>query len=223
MSTARIARLTAFWSLLLAPAFGLVAAVALPALRTSRSAEIAAVAAHQHAFYVYGVCMLLSSYLLVPAVFGIMHLLPDGRPAWAFLGGGLTQVGLLVAIGDAATELVYWQMGAPGASAAQMAALADRYENAAGASSIYTIGGLVGMVGSAILAAGLIRMAVAPAWAALGLPVSYVVNVVGFSVASQPVLIASYLVMGIAFVKLATLTPAGSPVREARAVPAASH
>ncbi len=134
MSTARIARLTTFWSLLLAPAFGLVAAVALPALRSSRSAEIAAVAAHQQAFYVYGVCILLSSYLLVPAVFGIMHLLPDGRPAWAFLGGGLTQVGLLVAIGDAATELVYWQMGAPGASAAQMSALADRYENAAGAS-----------------------------------------------------------------------------------------
>jgi hypothetical protein len=46
------------------------------------------------------------------------------------LAGWLAQFGLLVAIGDAAVELMYWQMGTPHASLAQMAALASRYESA---------------------------------------------------------------------------------------------
>ena len=214
MSGAGIARTTTSVSLIAAPLLGLAAAVATPALRSTRQAEIQSIAAHQNAFYVYAICILLSSYLLVPAIFGVMNRLPDRNPAWAYVGGGLVQVSMLIAIGDAATELLYWQTGARGADLAQMAALADRYENAAGASLIYSIGGLCGLVGSVLLVAGLIRRRSVPAWAALAIPVGFVANVAGFAAASKPLLIVSYVILLAAFVRIATL-PATARVERA--------
>lgn len=204
-------------AMLLSSLTGIVAALAVPALRSTRSAELAAIAAHPGRFYVYALFLLASSYLLVPAFFGVMALLRDRGPRWAFFAGALAQAGLLIAIGDAATELMYWQMGAPGASRAQMVALAERYENAAGSSLIYTVGGLASLVGIALLAVGLWRTRVAPRWAAVALVAGGVANVVGFSVASQPVLIASYVVLLAAFAPMAQRLAGGRQIRTAAA------
>jgi hypothetical protein len=105
--------------------------------------------------------------------------------------GGLL-LGLLVAIGDSAGELFYWQMGAPGANLAQMGALAERYENAAGSSLPYAIGGILIIVTSIALGIGLARSRTVPMWAAILVPVGMIANIAGYALGSQPVLIASW-------------------------------
>ena len=140
-------RKAAGWSLILAPLLGLIAVCAWPTLRSSDRAQIAAIAAHPGRWYVFSLFLLLSTYLLVPAVLALMRLLRQSRPTWAFLAGSLALLGVLVGIGDSATELVYWQMGTRGASLSQMTALAGRYESAPGASLIYMIGGVALLCG----------------------------------------------------------------------------
>jgi hypothetical protein len=189
-----------------APLFGLVAAVATPALKSTRGAEIGAISAAPGRFYVYAVFMLFSSYLLVPAVFGLLGLVKVQRPGWALTAGVLAQAGLLVAIGDAAVELLYWQMGQPGADHQQMAALADRYENASGAALVYSLGGLAMLIGIVLLAVLLWRTRAIPRLAAAALAVGAVTNVFGFAAASRPILIGSYVVLG------ACLIPAAAAI-----------
>lgn len=202
MNAQRLRRSALAAALVLAPLTGLVAAVAHPALKATVAEQIAAIAAHPGRFYVYALFILLSQYLLVPAIFGVMALLRERAPRWTFIAGAVVQTGLLVAIGDAATELVSWQMGAPGADRAQMVALSGRYENTAGSSLIYAIGGLATLVGIALISVALWRTRVAPRWTAVALLAGTVANVVGFST-GQPVLIASYVVLLVSFVPMA--------------------
>jgi hypothetical protein len=203
MTDLRLARIAMAASLLVAPLAGVVAAVAAPALRTSTSAEIAAIAAHQDRFYVYAIAILISSYLLVPAFLGIVTLLRGRAPLWASAAAGLTLAGVLIAVGDAATELVYWQMGAPGADRQAMVALAERYQNAPGATLVYTVGGVSTLVGLAAVSVAIWRTRVVPRWAAPALLLGGVAQVVGFSVASQALLAGSYVVLLAAFVPVA--------------------
>jgi hypothetical protein len=196
-------------SLVLAPLLGLAAACSLPALRNTRGEEIAAIAQAPGRFYLYAICILLSSYLMVPAFFGIMGLLRPRHPRWAYLAGGLAQFGLLVAIGDAATELMYWQMGARSADPAQMVALADRYEDAAGSSLIYAVGGLAVLAGTVLTAVALWRSRVVPRWTAVAIVVGALGNIGGFASASLPTLVASYLVLMAAFWRIAAVVLAG--------------
>jgi hypothetical protein len=209
MSARRISRAVSTVSLVLAPAFGIVAALATPALvSSSTEGQLAAVSHHQDRFYVYCLFILLSSYLFVPAIAAIKRLLPASRPGWAEVAYLLTQLSMLVAVGDAASEMIWWQAGSPKASVIEMTALSDRLDAAPGYSWIYTIGGLCGLVGAALLAAALVRLHAAPVWAALTLPVGFVVNIVGFSIPSQAVLVASYVLLTVGLVRLAVLTGA---------------
>jgi hypothetical protein len=223
MDARRLPRIAMAAALVLAPLTGLVAAVAQNMLRTSEAAQLTAVAANPDRFYVYALFMLLSGYLLVPAFFGILALLRERTPGWAFVAGVITQTGLLIAVGDAATELVYWQMGAPGADSAQMVALAERYDSAAGSSLVYTIGGLATLIGIGLTSVALWRTRVVPRWSAVALLVGAVANIVGFSIASQSVLIGSYVVLLAAFAAAALrLIGASTAVAVPRSVPAAA-
>lgn len=210
-------------SLILAPLFGLVGACAWPPLRASDRAQIAAIAVHPARWYVFSLFILLSSYLLVPAVLALMRVLRPSRPGWADLAGSLALFGILVSIGDSATELMYWQMGARGASLSQMAALAARYGAAPGVSLIYIAGGLAVLCGMVLLAAGLWRSRAVPAWTAAGLIVATVVNIVGLSSASVPLAIASYALMLAALGRIAVIVLSGSHSAGAEALAASAH
>ena len=61
-----------------------------------------------------------------------------------------------------------------------MAGVLDRVDNAFGASIVYTTGGLSVLVGVVLSTIGLIRGRRVRAWAAVGLSVACVVNIVGF-------------------------------------------
>ena len=84
-----------------------------------------------------------------------------------------------------------------------MAALADRYENAAGVSVIYSLGGLAIVVGTLLIAVATWRTRVVPRWAAVARVAGTAANITGFTMASQPVLAVSYVLLLAAFVPFA--------------------
>jgi hypothetical protein len=179
-------------ALVLAPVTGLIAALAVPGLSTTTQGGLDQVAAHPERFHVYALGILLSGYLIIPAFFGLMSLVRERSPRWAYLAGGLAQIGAVIAVGDAAVEFMYWKMGVA-TDQAPMIALSDRYD--AGTGWIYNVGGLAVTLGSIGLAVALWRTRVVPRWVAVGLAACVLVNIAGFSMASQPMLIASYVVM----------------------------
>jgi hypothetical protein len=181
-------------TMILAPLLGIVSAVASPPLRSGTEAQLAEVTQHPDRFYVYALFIMASCWLLVPAVVGVTAQLAERAPRLSLLGGALSVLGALIAVGDATTELVYWQMGAPAADRAQMVALSDRYDDATGSSLVFTIGGLAVVVGLALLAVALWRHGLTPVWVAACLPAGAIVNIAGFSVSSNAVVLVSNVV-----------------------------
>jgi hypothetical protein len=228
----QLPRAAAAASLITAPLLGLVAACAWPPLRTGDRAQITAISAQPGRWYIFSLFLLLSTIMLVPAVLALMRLLGHSRPVWALAAGSLAQLGILIGIGDAATQLMVWQMGAPGASLGQMAALATRYNAAPGAALIFMIGGLASLSGMLLLAAGLWRAHAVPAWTAIAVPAATIANIVGLSANSILITIASYALLLAAFGRIAVIvrsSPAwahpGTPVTArpaATALPARS-
>jgi hypothetical protein len=199
-------------SMILGPMLSLVSAVASPPLESDTAAQIAQIAQHYDRWYVYALFITVGAWFFVPSIIGLMAMLAARAPRASLFGGALALVGLLVAIGDGTSELVFWQMGARGADRAQMVALSDRYDNAAGSSLFFTVGGIALLIGLGVLAVALVRTRVAPTWAAAAIPVGAIVNIAGFSMSSNAVIIASNLVFLAGFGWIARLLlahPAG--------------
>src|SRR5580693_1375464 len=200
MGRQQLPRAAAAASLITAPLLGLVAACAWPPLRSGERAQIAAISAQPDRWYIFSLFILLSSIMLVLA---LMRLLGHTRPVWALIAGSMAGLGVLIGIGDSATQLVFWQMGAPGASLDQMAALATRYNSAPGAALIFMIGGLATLCGTLLLSAGLWRAHAIPAWTAIAFPAATIANIAGLSANSVPITIASFALLLAAFARIA--------------------
>ncbi|MEA2450653.1 MAG: hypothetical protein QOG63_2585 [Thermoleophilaceae bacterium] len=178
-----------------APLLTLVSAIASPAIKGDEAAQVAVIAAHPARYYAFAIFTLAGIILLVPALLGLMQMTRDRAPGWGNVGGTLALLGTLIATGDAATQLLVWQMGAPGADRAEMAALLQRYDEALGSSLVFTIGGLAFLVGTLVLAIGLIRARAVPAVVAIGVFAGVFLNIAGFTAASAGLLIVSSVVL----------------------------
>ena len=205
MPRSQLPRAAAAASLVTAPLLGLVAACAWPPLRVGDRAQLAAISAEPGRWYIFSLFLLLSTILLVPAVLALMRLLGRSRPTWALFAGCAAQLGILIGVGDAATNLMVWQMGSRGASLSQMAALATRYNSAPGAALIFMIGGLATLSGTLLLSAGLWRTHAIPAWTAIAVAAAVIANIVGLSVGSVPITIASFALLLTAFGRIAVI------------------
>jgi hypothetical protein len=178
-----------------APLLTLIASIASPALKSGEAAQLAVISAHPARYYAFAIFTLAGIMLLVPALLGLMQMTRDRAPGWGAVGGSLSLLGTLIATGDAASQLIVWQMAVPGADRAQMTALLDRYDQTLGSSLVFTVGGLSLLVGTVVLSIGLRKARAVPGWVAVGIPVGMFLNVAGFTGASAGTLIVSSLVL----------------------------
>jgi hypothetical protein len=192
---ARFAKVALGGSMIGSGVLGLAAALVWPVIKSDDAAQLGVIAQHPSRFYLCTVLILASSMLLVPALIGLMRLSAERAPRLTNIGGTLSIFGALVAVGDSMTQLVTWQMVGHGADRAQMAALLHRFDNVAGASVVFSLGGIAIVVGMVLLSLALYRSRAVPAWAAAGLVAGTLVEMAGFMAPSVGVLIVGSVVM----------------------------
>jgi hypothetical protein len=200
-------------TLVLAPLFAIASSVVAPPFKSDAREQITSIAAHPESWYWFTLLLLIGSILFVPALLWIAELVRTRSRRLAGIGGALAVLGAVVAVGDVMTQFISWQMVKGGADQAQMAALLDRYQNAGGASIVFTVGGLSILVGCVLLTIGLIRHHLAPAWAAVGLSLAVVANVVAFSAASNAGVLASWVLLLVAMAAIGRPQASSSPSR----------
>jgi hypothetical protein len=197
-NTRELPRTAVAMSLVLAPLFSVASALVSPALKSDEGLQLDVIARHPDRWYWFTVLLLIGSILLLPALLGIAALVARRAPRLGYMGGGLAALGALIAIGDVMSQLMSWQMVAKGADHAQMAALLERFDNASGVATVFSVGGLAILIGTVLLTVGLIRGRAAPAWSAIGLSLAVVINIAGFAAASNPVVALSWAVLLVA-------------------------
>jgi hypothetical protein len=194
-------------TLVLAPLFAIASSVVAPPFKSDAREQIAAIAAHPERWYWFTLLLLIGSILFVPALLWIADRVRTGSRRLADIGGSLAVLGAVIAVGDVMTQFISWQMVKGGADPAQMAALLDRYQNAGGASLVFTVGGLSILIGCVLLTIGLIRHHLAPAWAAVGLSLAVVANVVTFTASSNAGVLVSWVLLLVAMVAIGGFAP----------------
>jgi hypothetical protein len=160
-----------------------------PPLRVDARAQLDAIADNPQGWYWYTVLLVAGLIALVPAALGLGRLAASGSRRVARIGSLLMAFSAVVAVADAMTQLVTWQMVADGADRAQMAALLERYDSSPGASIFFLPGGLAYMVATVLLTIALLRTDDVPGWAGISLGLGLLVNLAGF-MASSVALIA---------------------------------
>ena len=209
LNSRRLPMTVAGLCLILAPLLSLASSLVSPALKSDEGAQLDVIAQHPNRWYWFTLLLLAGSILLVPALLGIAALVRERSPRLGNIGGGLAVLGSLIAIGDVMSQFMSWQMVAAGADHAQMAALLKRFDDTAGVSLVFSVGGLAVLAGTVLLTVGLIRGRLAPAWAAVGISLGAVVNVAGFSAASGGVVAVSWAVLLVSMGAIGRIVLAG--------------
>jgi hypothetical protein len=217
----RLPWLAAGLSLIASPVLALLSALLFLTIGSTEGAQLRAIAAHPDRWYWSTIMLVASIILLVPGYLGIAALVRRSSPWLGAAAGALAILGVMVATGDAMSQLMGRALVA--ADRSQMVALLVRFDDDAGANAVFNVGGLAIIIGSLLLTAGLIRGRVVPIWSAVALSAAVVLNIVGYGAASGGLVAASYLVMLAGFgypawVILRTARTAGSP-RPAQAPP----
>jgi hypothetical protein len=185
-------------SLFAAPALLLASALVQPALKSDERAQVREILAHHDRYFVFTLLILVGTMLLVPAFHVLGH--ASSAPSRATrVGSALAVFGALVGTGDAMTQFVFLQMAVPGRDLDQMAAVIQDFDSANGPAQTFALGGLALIIGGVVLAVGLRRDGLAPAWASVLVAVGITANMAGFVVQSVSLLVASsaLLVVGL--------------------------
>lgn len=211
-STPRGGRMALASALIAAPLLWLAAEAVSPKLAADSSEQLAVIARHPDRWYAYTLLLTVGTMAFVPAVLALVRL-ASGSPRLAAIGGTVLGLGTLVAIGDAMSQLMTWQMVGHGANRQQMAALMDRFDNSGGSAAVFAVGGLGFLVGTILLSIALMRSRRTPAWATLLFAIGIVLQLVGFTASSVPLIMISsvILVAGMSRQAMSLLGPKANP------------
>lgn len=183
----RIARTLTGWCLVLAPPI-LLAGVSLnPGHRLDKGEQLAVVAGSPGQWYAAHMLMIVSTVLSVPAIVGLVWVLRNRETVLAYAGGAIAMVGLLSLTGLLAVDgLVVWQM----AGYEDRATMTDLYQSFSEVTGIFIplillAGGF--SLGAIVLAVGLYRAELVPAWTAAAIAVAAALLGLANGVASDTV------------------------------------
>lgn len=193
-NTPRAARLALASALIAAPLLWLAAEAVSPKLAAHSSEQLSIIGQHPDRWYTYTLLLIVGTMVFVPAVIALVRL-GSGSPRLAAIGGTMLGLGTLVAIGDAMSQLMIWQMVGHGADRHQMAALIDRFDNSGGNSAVFGVGGLAFLVGTILLSIALLRSRRTPAWATVLFALGIVLQLVGFTANSVALIMVSSVIL----------------------------
>ena len=179
--------------------------------RSTPVRQVAIVSNHPDAWCLSHLLLFAGVVLTVPVVLRLMHVLSGRSPRLAFVGGGLAGAGAICFAGLLTVGFVVWQMAAPGADHAQMAALFRRLSHAPGFIIPFEVLPLGFAIGMASLSVGLLKARIASRWGAvciatgaIGLSLVGVVPASAYAVAVSAVFACGVVPLGLAGVGLRT-------------------
>jgi hypothetical protein len=214
--------------LIAAPLVGLVSAFITPRFTGSMGGELAAIAEHTGRWLVGEALNLISFFLFMLAVLGIVHLLRHRSVILGHLGGGLVLLGTFFHGAIIGFALVEVPLVASGGSRDHMIEFANQmYESAAFMIILFPF--LSFFVGWILLAIALWRARVAPLWVAAVIVAATLSEFVGPEASSPELMFTLFLVgfswLGLKILRLSdrdwvrsdapTLTPEVGPSRVA--------
>ena len=175
--------------LIAAPLVGLVSAFITPRFTGSIGEELAAISEHTGRWLIGGFLNLISFFLFMLAVLGIVHLLGHRSVILGHVGGGLVLLGAFfhgAIIGFALVEVPLVESGGPRDRVIEFAN--QMYESAAFMMILFPFLGWV------LLAIALWRARVAPLWVAATLVVAPLSEFVGPEAVSPELMLALFLI-----------------------------
>lgn len=164
-------------AMIVAPPLFVIAELSHARFQTEAAKQLTAVADNTGRWYAAHVLVLLSLALVVPAFFGLVHLL-GSRAALGHLSLVAFIPGLVAIAAIAGMELVLWQMAQPNANHDEMVALAERLNESAGIDALFPVA-LLFPLAWVLLGIGLYRAPTVPAWAAVLVALSQPIGFVG--------------------------------------------
>lgn len=175
---ARLRRIVAGASLLAAPLCGLAWSLLVPPFTAGMEGEVAFIAAHPDRWALATYLGVVCSYLLIPAVLGLLHLLRARVVVLGHVGGALALMGAAFHGTMLGFQLAETPIVRSGIDRAQAVALTTALtDQPAFIALLVPMAGL--FVGLLLLAVALWRARAAPAWVAALLVAAVVVEIVG--------------------------------------------
>ncbi len=179
--------------LIAAPLVGLVGALLLPQNSGGLGDELAIISAHTGRWLVGNFLVLLSFLLLIPAVFGLLHLLRHRSVTLGHIGTTLVLLGLFFHGTIMGFALVEVPLVESGFERAEMVAFAERMYK--GPAFLMILIPFIGFyLGMLILAVALWRAKVAPIWVSVLIVVGLLSEFVGTDAVSPELLYVLLLV-----------------------------
>ncbi len=203
-------------SLIGAPLIGLVGALLTPQYSGDLGEELSAISAHTGRWLVSDFLNLLTFFLMIPAVFGLLHLLRHRSVALGHIGAALALLGLFFHGAIIGFALVSVPLVESGMERAQMVAFAERmYE---GPAFIMILAPFIGFyLGMILLAVALWRAKVAPLWISVLLVAGLLSEFVGTDAVS-PELMFVLLLVSLGWIGLRVLRMSDTQWAEGSAV-----
>jgi hypothetical protein len=189
--------------LIAAPLVGLIGALLTPRFTGGFGDELAAISEYPERWLISTFLTLLSFFLLIPAVLGIVHLLRERAVVLGHIGAGLVLLGLYFHAAVIGYSLVEVPLTASGIERARTIAFTEQmYNNAA--FTMVLLPFLSFYLGSIILAVALWRARVAPLWIAFVIVLALLTEFFGPE-ALSPALMFLLLLVGFGWVGLKVL------------------
>lgn len=171
-------------AMIVAPTLLLIVTTIAPENSADGAEQLRVVIDHSDLWLVSDGLSMVALVLLVPSIFGLMHMLRERSPRFAHIGGAMALTGVVAVSAQTFLGLVEWQMTrGDHTDAVQMAALLDRIEGD-WTTAIVLLSAVFLTLGLATLAIGLWRAKVVAALPALALAVGAILINAGFELPS---------------------------------------
>ena len=200
-------RIVTGFCMIAAPLAMLVGELMHPEDESEAADQLGVVAGDLDRWYSSHLVLFLAFLVLIPALLGLAHLLHRARPMHAFVGGGMTIIGLVAVGGIIGAEGFGGYLVSESADAESATAVWEGLIDSSRMMPLYMTS-LLFNIGVLVMGYALLRSRVVASWSAMAVMLGAVLMGIGFPAGLRPVILvgmAAFLV-GMASIGYAVLT-----------------